>query len=226
MTDSKPKVAVVLSGCGVFDGSEIHESVLTLLALDRQGAEYECYAPDISQAQVINHISGDEMEGERNVLVESARIARGKIKNLADFDAAAVDAIMFPGGFGAAKNLSSFAFDGAECSVNEDVAAAVRAMADAGKPIAAVCIAPVIIAKIMPGAEVTIGQDADTAEAIGKMGGKHTPTSQGGVVVDGERKLVSAPCYMLQSSVSQIADGVEAAVEALLELVKERRQAV
>lgn len=103
MTDSKPKVAVVLSGCGVFDGSEIHESVLTLLALDRQEAEYECYAPDISQAQVINHVSGEAMDGERNVLVESARIARGKIKNLADFDAAAVDAIISPGGFGAAK---------------------------------------------------------------------------------------------------------------------------
>jgi len=217
---AKPNVAVILSGCGVFDGAEIHESVLSLLALDRQGATYQCFAPDILQHHVINHISGNEMAAEsRNVLIESARIARGDIKALAEFDVAEFDALLLPGGFGAAKNLSSLAFDGSECSVNDDLSNVVMAMVKVGKPIGALCIAPTILARILDGAKITIGSDSDTIGAIQAMGGIHQETSHGEVVVDERLKLVTSPCYMLDASISQIAEGTENAVRALLKLV-------
>ncbi len=209
-------VAVILSGCGVFDGAEIHESVLALLALDRQGAAYQCFAPDIAQHHVINHITGDEMAESRNVLTEAARIARGKIKPLSEFEAAAFDALLLPGGFGVAKNLSTFAFEGAECTVNPELSRAVTAMAEAGKPIGALCIAPAVLAKILKGATVTIGSDADTAGAIEAMGGTHQQTTHAEVVVDEQRNLVTSPCYMLDASISQIAEGAENAVRELL----------
>lgn len=214
------KVAVVLSGCGVFDGAEIHESVLTLLALDRLGASYQCFAPDVDQAHVINHLTHDVAEGEsRNVLVEAARIARGDIKALSAFQAQDFDAIALPGGFGAAKNLSTFAFEGADCTVNLDVERALKDMAAAGKPIAALCITPAVVAKVLDGVEVTIGSDPDTAQAIQAMGAKHTETTHGEVVVDQAHKLVTTPCYMLDATISQIADGAMNAMKALLELV-------
>jgi len=225
MASSKPSVAVILSGCGVFDGSEIHEATLTLLALDRQGATYQCFAPNVMQAHVIDHLSGEESGESRNVLIESARIARGDIKDLKDFDAADYDSIIFPGGFGAAKNLSSFAFDGADCTVNDDVAAALKAIHDAGKPIGALCIAPVIIARVLHGADVTIGQDADTAAAIAAMGGHHTRASHGDIVVDSKLRVVTTPCYMLDATISQIADGADNAVRTLLEMIAQDRQA-
>lgn len=219
MAQDKPTVAVVLSGCGVYDGSEIHEAVMTLLAIDRQGATYQCYAPDIDQVHVINHLTGEETGETRNVLTEAARIARGQIKALSDLNAGDADAIIFPGGFGAAKNLCTFAFDGPDCRVQPEVERVVKAFADAGKPIGALCIAPALMARVLTGAEVTIGQEPNTAGAIEAMGGIHTPTGHGGVVVDTSRKLVTAPCYMLDSSISQIADGADAAVAALLDLV-------
>lgn len=215
------RVAVVLSGCGVFDGAEIHESVLSLLELERQGAEYQCFAPDIPQHHVINHLTGDEMDESRSVLVESARIARGNIKALGEFDAASFDALMLPGGFGAAKNLSSLAFDGPDCSVNADLKAAVNAMVEAGKPIGALCITPAVLAKIFEGqaAELTIGSDPGTIGAIEAMGGQHHETTHGEVVVDERLKLVTSPCYMLDASISQIADGARNTVGALLQLI-------
>ncbi len=213
------KVAVVLSGCGVFDGTEIHESVLTLLALQRQGATYQCFAPDVTQHHVLNHMTGDEMDESRNVLIESSRIARGDIKDLKEFNAADFDAIVFPGGFGAAKNLSSFAFEGANCSVNEDVANAVKGMLAASKPIGALCIAPAIMAKVMDGAELTIGQDADTAAALETMGASHKATNHGEIVIDQAHKLVTTPCYMLDANIGQIADGAENAIKAVLKMV-------
>jgi enhancing lycopene biosynthesis protein 2 len=212
------KVAVVLSGCGVFDGAEIHESVLSLLALDRQGAEYQCFAPDILQHHVINHITGDEMAESRNVLIEAARIARGNIKPLGELDAAEYDALLLPGGFGAAKNLSTLAFEGPECKVNEDLSSAVTAMVAAGKPIGALCIAPAVVAKILEGAKVTIGSDPGTIGAIEAMGGNHQETTHGEVVIDERLKLVTSPCYMLDATISQIADGAENTVQALLGL--------
>ena len=215
------RVAVVLSGCGVFDGAEIHESVLTLLALDRQGAQYQCFAPDILQHHVIDHLSGNEMDETRSVLVESARIARGNIKALGEFDAEDFDALMLPGGFGAAKNLSTLAFDGPECSVNPDVENTVIAMLDAGKPIGALCITPAVLAKVFAGkaAKLTIGSDPGTIGAIEAMGGQHLETTHGEVVIDEKLKLVTSPCYMLDATISQIAEGAENTVSALLDLV-------
>ena len=218
---AKNQVAVVLSGCGVFDGAEIHESVLSLLELERQGAEYQCFAPDIPQHHVIDHLTGNEMDESRSVLVESARIARGNIKALSEFDAGDFDALMLPGGFGAAKNLSTLAFDGPDCSVNADLKNAVNAMIDAGKPIGALCITPAVLAKILEGkaAALTIGSDPGTISAIEAMGGHHQETTHGEVVIDERLKLVTSPCYMLDASISQIADGAKNTVSALLQLI-------
>ncbi len=216
---AKKKIAVVLSGCGVYDGAEIHESVLTLLALDRHGVEYQCFAPDVPQHHVVNHINGEDMDEDRNVLIESARIARGDIQPLAAFEADSYDAIIFPGGFGAAKNLSSFAFDGKDCSVNGEVEKAVKAMAVAGKPIGALCISPAVVTKILEGAKVTIGTDSATAQAIEDMGGSHQRAGHGEVVFDERYNLVTTPCYMLDANIGQIAEGAENAVSKVLERI-------
>lgn len=211
------RVAVVLSGCGFQDGSEIHESVLTLLALDQQGAEYSCFAPDINQTKVQNHYQQQIMDEPRNVLVESARIARGDIQSLAQFDGNNFDAIIFPGGFGAASNLSSFATDGPDCQINSDVEQAIRSMHGAGKVIGALCIAPVLLAKLLPGAELTIGQDEGVANAIIKMGASHSETSHGEIVIDEINNLVTTPCYMLDASISDIYVGATKLVIAVID---------
>jgi enhancing lycopene biosynthesis protein 2 len=219
----KAKVGVVLSGCGVYDGAEIHESVLTLLALDRAGAEAVCLAPDIAQKHVVNHLTGQPAAGEsRNVLVEAARIARGAVKDLAGFDPSGLDALVLPGGFGAAKNLCDFAFRGAECEVNPEVARVVRAVHAAGKPVGAICIAPVILAKLL-GAEkprLTIGTDPGTAVAVEKMGGEHVSCEGGGAVVDAGRKLVTTPAYMLDSPISEVSAGIEKLVAEVLAMAR------
>jgi enhancing lycopene biosynthesis protein 2 len=212
------KIAVVLSGCGNRDGAEIHESTLTLWAIHKHGADYQCFAPDILQHHVVNHLTGEEMNEQRNVLVEAARIARGKIKDLQQFDPAEHDALIFPGGLGAAGNLCTYAFDGPDCTVNKDVERAVKAMHRAGKPIGALCIAPVILAKVLGKGELTVGQDAATAADLETMGAKHTPTMHGEIVVDRANKIVSTPCYMLEARVDQIADGAENLVKAVLAL--------
>jgi len=212
------KIAVVLSGSGVYDGSEIHEATLSLYAISKNGGEYHIFAPDVDQHHVVNHITGEEMSETRNVLVESARIARGNIKALSEFDADQFDAILFPGGFGAAKNLCTLAFDGADCKVNTEVADVLKAMHKAAKPIAALCISPALIAKVIKGAEVTIGQDSGTADTIVSMGGKHKLTSHGEVVVDTKNKIVTTPCYMLDASIAQIGEGAENVVKKLMEM--------
>jgi enhancing lycopene biosynthesis protein 2 len=176
---TKKQVAVILSGCGVYDGAEIHESVLTLLAIAKQDAEYTIFAPNTNQHHVINHLKGEPTEETRNVLVEAARIARGTIKPLSEFTATNFDALVLPGGFGAAKNLSSLAFDGPNCSVETETARAVKETHAAGKPIGALCIAPAVIAKILGEVTVTIGQDEGTAQAIEAMGGNHMTTDHG-----------------------------------------------
>lgn len=215
----KKTFAVILSGCGHQDGAEIHEATLTLWAIHKNGAEFQCYAPDIKQHHVLNHITGQEMNEKRNVLIESARIARGRIAALATFAPESVDALVIPGGFGAAKNLSSYAFDGAKCTVNPDVASAIRAIHAAGKPIGALCIAPVILAKVLGDVTLTIGQDPGTADNLAAMGARHQPSLQGEIVVDRERKIVSTPCYMLNSRVDQIADGADKLIRAMIELM-------
>ncbi|MBF0561674.1 MAG: isoprenoid biosynthesis glyoxalase ElbB [Alphaproteobacteria bacterium] len=217
----KLRIAVGLSGCGVYDGSEIHEAVLTLLAIDRNGASYQCFAPDIPQVQVVNHLTGKASQETRNVLVESARIARGSIKDLREYRAADFDGLIFPGGFGAAKNLSSFAFDGSDCTVNDAVAHAIRDTKAAGKPIGALCIAPAVVAKVLGRVDLTIGSDPGTAAALEAMGAHHRKAGHGEVVVDRAAKVVTTPCYMLDSTISQIAQGAEAVVKALLTLARE-----
>ncbi len=212
------KIAVVLSGCGVFDGAEIHEAVLTMHAIVRNGALYEIFAPDIQQHHVINHLTGAEMDETRNVMVESARIARGKIKPLSEFSGKEFDAIIFPGGFGAAKNLSSFAFDGSSCNVNGDVEGAVTEMVSLGKPIGALCISPVILARIFGDVELTIGNDTGTIKAIEEMGATHKTTTHGEVVIDQRKKIVTTPCYMLDADIVQIGDGARNVVKAVLEM--------
>lgn len=210
------KFAVVLAGSGVYDGAEIHEATLSLYAISKNGGEYEIFAPNINQHHVINHITGEEMPETRNVLIESARIARGNIKDLKEFKAEDFDALLFPGGFGVAKNLCSFAFDGPDCKVNEEVAATLKAMHSAKKPIGALCIAPALLAKVLGNVEVTIGQDAGTAEAINSLGATHTETNHGEIVFDKENKIITTPCYMLDASIAQIGEGAENVVKAIM----------
>lgn len=212
------KFAVVLSGCGVFDGAEIHEATLTLLAIMKNGGTYQCFAPDIYQHHVINHLTGEEINERRNVLVESARIARGKIKPLNEFKADEFDAIIFPGGFGAAKNLSSIAFDGASAKINTEVERSVLEMHKLGKPIGALCISPAVIAAIIRNnVEVTIGAEKATADVIEKMGGKHKTTTHGEVTIDKKNKVFTTPCYMLNATILDIENGAMNVVKEMIE---------
>jgi enhancing lycopene biosynthesis protein 2 len=217
------KVGVILSGCGVQDGSEIHEAVLTMLALDRAGAEIVLMAPDKPQKDVVDHRAGKPATEKRNVLAESARIARGKIRDIAGVKADELDAVVLPGGFGAAKNLSTFAADGAKCTVDESVAKLLREMHKQEKPIGALCIAPAILARVFgQGVEITIGNDAGTAKALEAMGAKHFDATVTEVVVDEKNRIVTTPCYMYDARISEVAVGAEKAVHAVLALAQAR----
>ena len=216
------KVAVILSGCGVYDGAEIHESVITLLRLDQRGAQVQCFAPNIAQLHVINHLTGEEMPESRNVLVESARIARGNVKDLREARVEDFDALIIPGGFGSAKNLSNFAVEGAGCTVQPQVLELTEAFAEAGKPVGLICISPALAAKIYgPGVTCTIGTDVDTAAAVSKMGGSHEDCAVTDIVEDTARKLVSTPAYMLAQNISEAASGINKLVDRVLELTHE-----
>jgi len=219
----KKKVGVCLSGCGVMDGSEIHEAVLTLLAIERAGAQAVWIAPDIDQMHVVDHVKGEPVSGERrNVLVESARIARGKIKPLREVKAEDLDALVFPGGYGAAKNLCTFAVDGADCKVNPAVERLVRDMHGAGKPIGVMCIAPAIAAKVLGEKKVllTIGKDLATAGALERMGAQHRECLVNDCVVDWENKVVSTPAYMLAAGPAEMEEGIEKLVSRVLDLTR------
>ncbi|WP_070885122.1 isoprenoid biosynthesis glyoxalase ElbB [Pseudomonas argentinensis] len=216
------KVAVILSGCGVYDGSEIHESVITLLRLDQRGVQVQCFAPDIDQAHVINHLNGEEMQPARNVLVESARIARGNIKDVRELRADDFDALIVPGGFGAAKNLCDFAGRGADCKVQADVLAAAQSFVSAAKPVGLICIAPAMAARIFgTGVTCTIGNDAETAAALTQMGTEHVDCHVEDIVEDTEHKLVTTPAYMLAKSIAEAASGINKLVDRVLELTHE-----
>jgi enhancing lycopene biosynthesis protein 2 len=213
------KVAVILSGCGVYDGSEIHESVITLLRLDQRGAKVQCFAPNVTQLHVVDHYSGDEMDETRNVLVESARIARGKIKDVRELHVADFDALIMPGGFGVAKNLSDFALSGANCTVQADVLNAAQAFVKANKPIGLMCISPVLAAQIFgKGVVCTIGNDHETAAAPTQMGAVHNECAVEEIVEDASHKLISTPAYMLAQSISEAASGINKLVDRVLEL--------
>lgn len=216
------RVAVILSGCGVFDGAEVHESVLTLLALDEANASYTVVAPDVEQAHVINHHTGKQVTGEsRNVLVEAARIARGAVLPLADMRVDEFDAFILPGGFGAAKNLSTFAMEGEACSVLPDLEAKLREAHAAGKPIGFLCIAPAVAARVF-GADLhprlTIGTDENTAKALVGMGAKHVTCTANDIVADASAKIVSTPAYMLASRITEAASGIRKLVAAVLDM--------
>jgi enhancing lycopene biosynthesis protein 2 len=215
------RVGVILSGCGFLDGTEIHEAVSILIALDRRGADVVCMAPDVDQVHVVNHRTGQPVPGEkRNVLVESARIARGRIRDVAAVRAEDLDALVFPGGYGAAKNLSTFAADGPNCRVNEQVARLIMEVHDAGKPIGLACIAPVIAAQLLghKSPALTIGSDPDTAHALEKMGARHHYAGPAEVCVDHPNRLVTTPCYMNDVGPWTVFQGAERMVEEVLRM--------
>lgn len=218
------KIGVVLSGCGVSDGSEIHEAVLTLLALDRAGAEIICMAPNMDQKDVVNHLTGEVAVGERrNVLVESARITRGDIKDIKDVRIEDIDGLVIPGGFGAAKNLSDFAESGLDCQVHRDVRRLIKGLVIKGKPVAALCIAPVLIAKVLSeegfSHRITIGNNKEIAQTLNLMGANHAECEVGRIVYDHHNKLITTPAYMLATRISEAAAGIDEAIRKLMEVV-------
>lgn len=212
------KIGVVLSGCGVGDGSEIHEAVFALLAIDRNGAESVCLAPDADFPET-NHLTMQETGAKRNALMEAARIARGNIRNISEIKASDIDGIIFPGGYGAAKNLCDFASKGAEAAVHPEVARLIKEVAAAGKPIGAICIAPALIAAVL-GKELaptlTIGNDAGTAAEMEKAGAKHQECPVSELVIDKKNKIVSTPAYMLATRISETCDGIEKCVKEVI----------
>ncbi len=215
------KIGVLLSGCGVKDGSEIHEATLTLYFLSKHGAEIVCMAPDKDQFDVIDHLAMAPADEKRNVLRESARIARGNIRALNTVMADEIDGLIIPGGFGAAKNLSTFATEGAECHADPVVANLVLEVHRKGKPIGALCIAPTLIARVLGKdfhVDLTIGSDPGTASALEKMGAKHRNTRVDDIAYDAKNKIVSTPCYMLAKNIKEVGDGVEKLVQKVLEL--------
>lgn len=218
------KVGVLLSGSGVNDGSEIHESVLTMLFLDRSDTEIILMAPNIDQMHVINHYTGQEMDEFRNVLVESARIARGNIKDMAEISGDDLDALIIPGGFGVAKNLSDYAMSGAECSINPDVYRLISEMILLKKPIGAICIAPTMMAKILAeqnqSATMTIGKDKTTAKDIEDMGSAHKECLVEEIVIDEVNNIVTTPAYMDAKNISEAAEGIEKLVKQIILMVK------
>lgn len=213
------KIAVILSGCGVFDGSEISEAVLTLLHIAKSNAQYQCFAPNIEQMHVLNHQTGEEMTQARNVLTESARIARGEITDLKELQVEQFDAVILPGGFGVAKNLSDFAIKGQNAQVNPIVFKACKAFADAKKPAGYICIAPALIPLIYgQDTQATIGNDPDTASALNAMGAHHVECSVDNIVVDEKHKVVSTPAYMLANSIIEADSGIACLVQKVLSL--------
>jgi enhancing lycopene biosynthesis protein 2 len=217
MPSTPPKIAVVLSGCGVFDGSEIHEAVLVLLAIDMNGAEYQCVAPNIMQTQVTNHLTKQNSDEKRNVLVESARIARGDIKDIATVKAEDFDAVIFPGGMGAAINLCNFASEGENCQVEAGTLKFARAMYDAKKPLGFACISPVLAAKIADkGMQLTIGDDEATAQKLIAMGAEHEACAADNIIVDSDHKIVTTPAYMLGKGPAEIYQGIDKMVRHIL----------
>lgn len=226
MEQQAPRFAVVLSGCGVFDGSEIHEAVCAMLAIEQAGCSYRCFAPNTWQARTIDHFTGHAAaiagdEDNRNVLAESARIARGNIKNLTEFKAKDYDAIVFPGGFGAALNWSDFAVKASECEVNVEIRRALEESYKEGIVIGAMCIAPVVLARVLgkEGIRVTVGNDRKVAAGLAKMGAVAEDCRATEVCVDAEHKIVTTPCYMLATSLPEIYDAARNLVDEMLELM-------
>ncbi|SFD34738.1 isoprenoid biosynthesis glyoxalase ElbB [Pseudoalteromonas denitrificans] len=213
------KIAIILSGSGVFDGTEITESILTLLHVAKAGAQYQCFAPNIDQLHTINHLTGEEMQPNRNVLVESARIARGEIKEIKELNVEDFDALILPGGFGAAKNLSDFATKGPKANMNPDILSICKSFAVSKKPAGYICISPALI-PIVYGADsiATIGHDPDTASAIESLGGKHVQCNAKNIVIDEVNKVVSTPAYMVATDILEVDTGISKLIKAVINL--------
>lgn len=214
------KFAIILAGCGVYDGAEIHEAVMAMYAVMKNGAEYQLFAPDIAQHHVVNHVTGAEMPESRNVLVESARIARGKIEPITDLDLRDFDALLFPGGFGVAKNLCSYAFKGADFEVHPQVSKVIRDALSLRKPIGAMCISPVLLAKILGDITITVGPNEGDAFNVKAMGANHIVTNPGDVIIDEKHRIFTTPCYQLDSTIVQIAEGADNIVKEMLKDLK------
>ncbi|MDR2293342.1 MAG: isoprenoid biosynthesis glyoxalase ElbB [Prevotellaceae bacterium] len=213
----KTKFAIVLSGCGVYDGSEIHEAVASILAVDKNGGSYQIFAPDAEQLHTVNHLSNDETEPNRNVLEESARIARGDIKPLSEFNADYFDVLFFPGGFGAVKNLCNYSATGINCNVNADVAKAVKSMFERKKIIAATCITPVLLARILGNITITLGNPDESLIAdVKHFGANHTIKSATDVCVDADNKIFTTPAYMATANISEVFTGIDNLVKQIL----------
>lgn len=211
------KVAVILAGCGTMDGSEINETVTLLLALDQHGIEYQAFAPDAYQFEVDNHFTGKRVEERRNMVVEAARIVRGNILPTSKFNADDFDALLFPGGNGAAKNIFTYAVDGINFKVNKEVEKAIRDIHAQGKPIGAMCIAPLMVAKVLGNVNVTMGSGAcRQARELELIGCRHTETTHGGVAIDKENKVFSTPCFMLDATLKDVYQGAWNLVEAMI----------
>lgn len=227
---NKMKIGVLLSGCGVYDGAEIQEAVLTLLAIDEIGAEAVCISVNTAQHHVVNHLTGEEMNESRNMLVESARIARGAIREISDLDPIDIDGLVIPGGFGSAKNFTKWAFNGPDGEILPEVKLLLVNLLNIGKPVAALCVSPVVLAKALEGSGihglVTIGTDEESSpyDIPGFMAGleskglKTTRKTVREICVDAENKIVTAPCYMMDASISEIRKNIRSAVEALRDL--------
>jgi enhancing lycopene biosynthesis protein 2 len=209
------------------DGSETREAVLTLLALDQHGAEFQCLAPNASQQQVVDHATGKPVEGVvRNLLSESSRISRsGKCLDLARAQAGHYDALVVPGGLGVARNLCTFAQDGAKGEVRPDVRAFVGAFFQAGKPVGAICIAPALVALVLAGtgrrATLTLGADPGVAAEVEKLGARHRAVaSSREIVVDEDNHLVTTPAYMFDDArLSDVWTGIERCVAEVVRRV-------
>ncbi|XP_072127378.1 glutamine amidotransferase-like class 1 domain-containing protein 3, mitochondrial [Mobula birostris] len=224
---TKKCVAVILSGCGVYDGSEVHESSAVMVHLSRAGAEVQLYAPNVKQMHVVNHLTGQPTEEARNVLVESGRIARGNVKDLAELKINDWDALIIPGGFGVAKNLSNWAVKGKDCSVEGTVETVIKKFHATKKPIGLCCISPVLAAKLIPGCELTVGCDtecekwpyAKTAEALKELGCQHVNKQVNEIHIDKKNKLVTTSAFMCNAPIHEIYDGIEEMVKEVLKLV-------
>lgn len=225
------KIGVLLSGCGVYDGAEIHESVMTLLSIEEIGAEAVCISVNKDQHHVINHLTGEEMNEKRNMLVESARIARGKIHDISSIDPVDIDALVIPGGFGSAKNFTDWAFSGPDGSILPEVKLLIVNMLNIGKPIAALCVSPVVVSKALEGSDLsalmTIGSNSEASPydiegfsgGIQKTGMQTEYQTIRGITIDKTNKIVSAPCYMMEASILDVRKNIRSAIEALRDLI-------
>lgn len=225
------KIGVLLSGCGVYDGAEIQEAVLTLLAIEEIGATAVCISIDKNQHHVVNHITGDEMSESRNMLIESARITRGDVKDISKVDPADIDALVIPGGFGSAKNFTTWAFDGPDGEILPEIKLFLVNLVNIGKPIAALCVSPVVLSKALEGSSVvanmTIGTDKEKSpydinsfsSGLEKCGTETTMKSVKEINVDEQNRIITAPCYMMDASILEVRKNIRSAIEALRDLV-------